>query len=625
VVDPVRERAFSPMPRTWRQAAVVGGAVAVLLFAYVVFIGRAELTAAPTGNFYDLQARAWFDGHWDIHPYTDDAGRPLIDGLGNPQTPLSIEAIMIDGRAYLYYGPVPSLLRVPVLAVTDSFDGELTQFSMLGAFVVALGGLAALHWRIRCLVRGRARAVSRREVVLAGATVFALGAGTALLYLGSQPVVYHEATLWGVAFALAAYAAIIDAIVRPSARSVGWAGAWTTLALLTRVSVGFGPLVVLGLLLVVQLWRLFRPSRTGGSGAGVSPAEVPPERTGGSSGGESGALLSPERPVWPQRAREALIVACLVPVGLYAMVNVAKFGEFFRLPLEKQVFSQIDPQRQGALDANGGSLFSASYLPSTIWQYSRPDALELDALAPWINFPREQATVIGDAVFDTRDESSSVPATMPLFTVLTVIGLIALVRDLVRREHRLQPLLVPVVGAAAGTIGVLTIGFIANRYLGDFLPLLVLLGLLGLEVFVDWWARDRRLFPLIAFGVLAAWGVAANVALAVEYQRLIAPVDPRTRDAFVAWQYGLPHAQVWGRIGVGPPPTGGDPGERGDIVLGIPGLEAPSGGRVDDRARPPFGTDCTVYWSDGFGWYELSSLDCNHFVDDLAPKARNPV
>lgn len=552
------------MPRAWRRAVLAGGGLAVLLFACVAFIGRTELTAAPTGNFYDLQARAWFDGHWDIHPYTDDdTGAPLVDGLGNPQTPLSIEAIVVDGRAYLYYGPVPSLLRVPVLAVTDSLDGELSQLSMLVAFAVALGGGAALHWRVRGLVRGRDRAVSRRERVLAGATVFALGAGTVLLYLGSQPTVYHEATLWGVAFALAAYAAIIDACVRPAVRPIAWAGVWTTLALLTRVSVGFGPLVALGLLLVVQLWRLFRPG---------------PRR---------------DQFVWPQRALEALIVACLVPVGLYAMVNVEKFGEPFRLPLEKQIFSQIDPQRQAALDANGGSLFSPAYLPSTIWQYSRPDAVELDGLAPWINFPREQATVLGDATFDTRDESSSVPATMPLWSALAVIGVIALGRDLIRRERRLRPLVIPIVGAAAGTIGVLVIGFIANRYLGDLLPLALLLGLVGLEVLVGWWARTRPTALLaVPLVLLGFWGVASNLALAIEYQRLIAPVDPATRSAFFQWQHTLTN-------------LGFDPTTR--VVSDVSELRDVPGQRGAFYFIVPSSDTCEgIAWSDGFSWSELS-------------------
>src|SRR5690606_32556036 len=125
-----------------------------LLFAYVLLVGRSELTAAPTGDFYDLQVRAWFDGRWDIPPVRDDDGRVRTDALGNPITPLSIEAIVVDGRAYLYYGPVPSLLRVPVLAATDALDGETTQPAMAAAFLVAMAGVTVLHWRIRALVRG---------------------------------------------------------------------------------------------------------------------------------------------------------------------------------------------------------------------------------------------------------------------------------------------------------------------------------------------------------------------------------------------------------------------------------------------------------------------------------------
>jgi hypothetical protein len=108
------------------------------------------------------------------------------------------------------------------------------------------------------------------------------------------------------------------------------------------------------------------------------------------------------------------------------------------------------------------------------------------------------------------------------------------------RLPTLTLLRVPVLGAAAGCVGVLTIAFIANRYLGDLFPLLALLGLAGVQVTANWWRRAQptRLLavPLVALGL---WGLAANLALAIEYQRLIAPVDPATRSAFVAWQYTI--------------------------------------------------------------------------------------
>jgi hypothetical protein len=615
--------AFPPAPPRWRRAAVVGGALATVLFAWVVLIGRAELTAAPTGDFYDLQVRAWFDGRWDIedriHPDT-----------GQPYNPLSIEAIVVDGRSYLYYGPVPALLRTPLAAVTSGTDGRTTQPFMLAAFVVLLGGANALGWRIRCLVRASAspatpasgastgpdasvhtESLSAPEVWLAGATTFVVGAGTVALYLGSQPTVYHEATLWGLAFGLWAYALVLDATVTTTVRTVAWAGVLTTLALLSRASVGIGPLVGLGLLLVVVTVRALRRrldearplAEARPAGEAGAPENDPPTGTA--------ASLRRHR-----RVLGALVGACVVPVVLYAAVNQARFGEPLRLPLEKQVYSQIDQERIAALEANDGSLFSAAYLPSTVLQYARPDALRFDALAPWLVFPRQPATVVGGATFDTRDVSSSVPATMPLWTVLAGVGAVAVARDLLGRRGRLGPLWVPAAGAIAGTGGVLTIGFIANRYLGDLLPLLLVLGLAGLHVTLRWATTRpsavRR--ALVATATVAAlWGVAANLALALEYQRLIAPVDPATRVAFVSWQHTL--GDTGDRVSVGEPPGRHEVAERGwrYVLLG------PDGG---------------CWWSDGTSAQRLGDPDsevCRRIglpddatSDDATPDAATP-
>jgi hypothetical protein len=562
VTGDVREP-LPPMPVAWWRGALVGGLLATLLFGYVLLVGHAGLTAAPTGDFYDLQTRAWFDGRWDIEPFDDDRGAPVVDAAGNPVTPLSIEAIVVDGRAYLYYGPVPSLLRVPLLALTDDLDGETSQPAMLAAFGVALAAVTVLHWRIRALVRGPDAGLGRRGAVLSGLVTFGVGAGSVLLYLASQPTVYHEANLWGLAFALCAFAALLRLQTRPTVRAVAWAGGWTTLALLSRASVGVGPLVALGLVAGAMAWRWWS------SHSGPSP------RRG------SGRVLA------------ALGVACVLPVVLYAGVNLAKFGEPFRLPLEKQVFSQIDEQRQAALDANGGSLFGLAYLPSTTWQYLRPDALEIDDLAPWITFPREPATVIGDATFDTRDESSSIPATMPLWTVLAVVGAVAVVRRGVLGRDAVRFVVLPVAGAAAGVAGVLVIGFIAHRYLGDALPLLLLLALTGLQVVAGWVGRQQvaigRLV-MIDLALLGVLGVAVNGALAIEYQRLIAPVEPSTRTDFVVRQL------AWA----------GGAEDRADTIRDVAELRDVDGERGDLRLVVAEGQGCVgAVWSDGFSWIEL--------------------
>jgi hypothetical protein len=458
---------------------------------------------------------------------------------------------------------------------------------MLLAFAVALGALSALHWRIRCVVagtedRGEELRATARGGVLSGVVTFLLGAGSVLLYLGSQPTVYHEAALWGIAFALCAYAAILDVQRRPSVGIVMGAGAFTALSLLSRVSVGIGPLVALGLVLATELVRMLR-RRPDVAGA---PAAAAPVRPAGSRGWVVGTLVA----------------VCVVPVVLYAGVNMVKFGEPFRLPLEKQVFSRSDPNRIEALDANDGSLFNVGYLPTTLWQYGRPDAIELDESAPWINFPRSPTMIFRDSVFDTTDETSSVPASMPVWSALAVVGAIAIVRDAWRREWRLGVLVIPVVGAAAGTVGVLVIGFIANRYLGDLFPLAALLGLAGLHTIAGWWPEAtaaKRVLATSGLAVLAIWGVAANLALAIEYQRVIAPVELETRWDFLRFQHGS--TLEVDLVRWPPGPSDEQRAERGAIWAQV---------RVDELGDEVEDEGCRVLWSDGFNDYPVPGAVC---------------
>ena len=96
-------------------------------------------TALPTrifSNFYEIQARALMDGHLDV-----------------PRGALSIEAFQVGGRDYMYFPPLPAILRMPILAFTDSLDGRLTALSMLLAWLLTVTFTALLLWRVRGLVR----------------------------------------------------------------------------------------------------------------------------------------------------------------------------------------------------------------------------------------------------------------------------------------------------------------------------------------------------------------------------------------------------------------------------------------------------------------------------------------
>ena len=101
-----------------------------MALGWLLFEGRAGLSPPRyTTDFYDLQGRAILQGRLDIRP---------------PEA-LGIEAFEIDGRSYVYFGIAPSLLRLPVLALTDRFDGARDCMYIVELRGVPAGCIAIAH------------------------------------------------------------------------------------------------------------------------------------------------------------------------------------------------------------------------------------------------------------------------------------------------------------------------------------------------------------------------------------------------------------------------------------------------------------------------------------------------
>ena len=514
----------------------------------------------PVGDFYDAQAHALLHGHWNI-----------------PRGVLNIEAFITNGKAYMYFGPVPAILRMPLLVFTHRFDGRLTQVSMTVAFLLALFFASRLSWRIRELLRN-GEPMGRFEVLIASSFIALLGSGSVLLFLGSQAFVYHEDILWGIALSLGAYESLLAFIVSPSLRALGLAGLFTTMALLTRAPLGLGPLAAIGITLIAAV--LARASQTHWWAG---------HRTRAISKGA--ALLGSEEPL-----NSALIVGLVlvvaIPVALYAWVNYSKFGTLFGLPAQRQVFTAINAHRRAALRANGGSLFGIKFIPSALVQYLRPDALSFDRLFPWVHFCTTPPLVIGHLLYDELDWSSSIPTTMPTFTVLGLVGVTTLLR---RRgagtRNGLPPLRVLVCGAAVGTVPTLAIAYMANRYLGDLLPVVLLSSLIGLHLLLARADRAQRSRPVksvvVVLLLLGVFGLWVNVSLALSYQRLLSPyaTSPQ-RSAFVSFQ-----RQLYRSLG------------------GRAGYEVQSGHTLPPAAEAGhlfiLGNCDALYWSNGSEWFQL--------------------
>ena len=484
-------------------ASAAGGAVAVLFFAWLGAGGRLDLLGwQRSGNFYDAQARSWLDGTWQVS-----------GGV------LGIERFESHGGTYMYQGPWPALLRLPVVAITDRFEGRLSLLSMILAAVVAVAATTSLHWRVRRILRPDAP-VGGRDLTLAALATFAVVGASAFLYEASRPWVYHEAAVWGAAWALAAIDGAVACVQEPSRRRFAWTAVATTLALCSRSSVGLAGVAALGLVLAGNVVARLTARRDVRGRA----RRLVDQATTLASAPRLGAR-------WPLLAPA---VATVAPLATYATINWIKFRTLFSIPFWGQGFTILDPKRQAFLEANDGTLFGLKFVPTTLLHYLRPDAISLTRTFPFVDFPAK-ATRVGGVEFDLIDYSSSIPSSMPLLTLLAIAGAVVLLR-----ARPLGPglgaasLRGPVIGALAGALTILPFGYIANRYLVDALPVVTIAGLIGLHQLlgrVDGWRPPRR--ALLAGGavVLLLAGLWVNLSHALLFQRLY---SPNVKDDLVA-------------------------------------------------------------------------------------------
>ena len=219
-----------------------------------------------------------------------------------------------------------------------------------------------------------------------------------------------------------------------------------------------------------------------------------------------------------------LVAAAAVPLGLYAVVNLAKFGTLFSVPYDHQAANELVPGRRAMLASNGGTLVNPKALPTNLWQYLRPDAFRLSGSWPWVRLPTWQPHVFGDLRYDMLDRTSSVTAAMPVFVVLAVSGVVAMFRAAVRSTRAtLRSLALPVLGAACAAVPTLVFVYITERYTADFVPVMVLPALGGFAVFLRWArtpmsGRGRVVAASVVLGALALWSCVANVSIARDYQ-----------------------------------------------------------------------------------------------------------
>ncbi len=448
--------------RRFRRVAAVAVAVAAVPYLWALFDlwnGSVDLlrTNGPggLGQVYDVQARAILHGR-----------------LSLPTGSIGPEAFIHDGRTYTYFGIFPSLIRIPVLLVTHAFDGKLTALSLFAAWLVTALAAAGLLWRVRVLVRGPAE-LGWAEACSYGAVLATVLAGSVLVYLASQPDVYSEDMAWSVALGCASLLALLRVAEQPSRGRVVALLVAVTCTNLNRATTGYA--AVIGCVLLA---------------AWLASGRAGPER---------------------QRWGWAVAGVAFVALAAGCLVDLAKFDLLFGFPAADQVLYK----GFGLSQVNHGHYFALRFLPATLFSYLFPGNLRLSALFPYVTLPSLPAHLIDHTPLFGHERVAATTVTTPLLVVLTLGGVVAAFRP--HRADGLRAVRVPLLAATATAGTVLVFGWIAERFTGDFLPLLVVGSAVGS---VALWhrlaGRNRRWRRLVAGATvtLGLWSVVASVGVA---------------------------------------------------------------------------------------------------------------
>jgi hypothetical protein len=161
----------------------VAFALGVLLWLFTMTGGRQVFVNEVLGKAYDSQAEHFLRG---------DVG---VDGDA-----IKHEVMVVNGKSYMYFGPFPAFLRIPLNFVYPGGRGHWSRISGFCAGMIALLAFAGL---VRMALRAP-QLSSCWQNWLGNASLVGFALGSPLLLLLGNLSIYNEAIIWGLAWSVAA-------------------------------------------------------------------------------------------------------------------------------------------------------------------------------------------------------------------------------------------------------------------------------------------------------------------------------------------------------------------------------------------------------------------------------------
>lgn len=430
--------------RSWlsRPRVLISVGLAVC-YALVLFVPYLLPTAGPFGRTFNSMLEHLLQGRYDVDP--------AIVGK---------EGFARQGHVYAYWGPLPAILRLPVIWLPS---WRQLDFTIPYCAVALIWMVAVKLWTVRFVLRHRPtvpRPLARAMYVVLGLS------GAQICFLRFS--LYQEVCLWAGLFG----AIFVAAAIVAQHRGLGSierlimalaAGA----ALLTRVSTGIGLIAAFGCLLIVQ------------------------------------ALA--DRARWRSQLRMSVMpVLALTAAGLVAAwVNYSRWGDPFTFAdYQYYLFNLKYPDRIARTATYG--LFNLERIPFGINYYFFP---------AW-SFQGSDGHLLFDATRVRLIDSAELPPSSFFLTdpMLLLLGVGAIVGWSSQRKIGGKQGAAIAAGLAIPPMLMLTAISMCFRYRIDFYPLIEFLAFSGLAMAgpSGWAARPRIVWALASISV--ACSVLACVA-----------------------------------------------------------------------------------------------------------------
>ena len=208
----------------------------VLLWIFTMTGGRQVFVKEILGEAYDSQAEHFLRGD------------PGVEWGA-----IRHEALIVNGKTRMYFGPFPAFVRMPLNFIYPSGRGYWSRISGFCAGMIALAAFAGL---IRMALRS-SQLSPRWQNWLGNACLVGFALGSPLLLLLGNLSIYDEAIIWGLAWSLAAlYFALRSRTAEGAVltRSLLAFSVCAGAALLSRVTFG-APFLLIAPLLALRLFH----------------------------------------------------------------------------------------------------------------------------------------------------------------------------------------------------------------------------------------------------------------------------------------------------------------------------------------------------------------------------------